>query len=174
MPRLGPLRAAFVCAIAVIALAACQREGQSAPPAAQKPAAQPPAPPPPGAQAPAAPQTAFKVTRIDLGKQLRDDKQVAEQIVVFAPADTIYASVVSEGAAASVTLQAKWTFEDGQLVSESSQTIAPTGAAATEFHIARPSGWPAGKYRVDIAANGAPVGARMFEVREAGAAGAPG
>ena len=74
-------------------------------------------------------------------------------------------SVASEGSATTVTLTARWTYEDGQLVNESSETLAPSGPAVTEFHIEKPSGWPAGKYKVEIAANGAPAGAREFEVR---------
>ena len=37
---------------------------------------------------------------------------------------------------------------------ESEQTIAPTGSAATEFHISKPDGWPAGKYKLEVLLNG--------------------
>jgi hypothetical protein len=122
-------------------------------------------PPPPPAPPPAPAGQAFAVTGIELGKQIGADKRVTEQVAVFAPADTIYASVLSSGAAPSVTVKARWTYEDGQVVSESSQAIAPTGPAVTEFHIAKPSGWPSGKYKVEIAANNAVVGTKDFEVR---------
>jgi hypothetical protein len=121
---------------------------------------QAPAPPPVSA-APAP----FRVAAIDLGSAVGADKRVASPASSFAPTDTIYASVASEGAAPSVTLTARWTYEDGQVVNESSETIAPSGPAVTEFHIAKPSGWPSGKYRVEIVANGTPSGAREFEVR---------
>jgi len=136
-------------------LGACKKEETStpAPPAA------------PRAEAPA-PQAAFRVTRIDLGNAITADKRVAAPSSTFKPKDTIYASILSEGAAPSVALAAKWTFEDGQLVSESTQTIAPTGPAATEFHIAKPDGWPAGKYKLEVAANGKLSGAQEFTVVE--------
>ncbi len=57
----------------------------------------------------------------------------------FAPTDTIYASVATDSASAS-TLSARWTFEDGQLVSETLETVAGGERAATEFHIAKPDG----------------------------------
>jgi hypothetical protein len=44
--------------------------------------------------------------------------------------------------------------------------IAPTGPATTEFHISKPSGWPAGKYKVEISADGAPAGSKEFEVKK--------
>ncbi len=127
-------------------------------------AAPPAAPPPVAAPAPTAPQP-FRVASIDLGSAIAADKRIAIAAQAFAPTDTIYASVASEGAAPSVTLTARWTYEDGQLVNESSQTIAPTGPAVTEFHIAKPSGWPAGRYKIEVASDGRPIGTREFEVR---------
>ena len=84
---------------------------------------------------------------------------------MFAPADTIYASVTTDGPAQGSTLSARWTFEDGQIVSENRETLGSSGAVDTEFHIAKPDGWPAGRYRLEIALNGQPAGARDFEVR---------
>jgi hypothetical protein len=122
------------------------------------------------APAPAAPPVStaaapFRVAAIELGSAVGPDKRVSAPSSSFAATDTIYASVASEGTSPSVTLTARWTYEDGQLVNESSEVIAPSGPAVTEFHIEKPSGWPAGKYRVEIAANGAPSGVREFEVR---------
>ena len=96
-------------------------------------------------------------------KAIGADKKVAAP-TTFGTGDTIYASVVSEGAAPQVALKARWTYEDGQLVNESAQAIAPTGPAATEFQIAKASGWPTGKYKVEISANGAVVSTKDFVV----------
>lgn len=106
----------------------------------------------------------FKVVSVDLGKQVGADKKVVEPVTAFAPTDTIYASVVSNGVAPKVELKARWTSEDGQLVDESSQTIAPTGPAVTEFHVAKPTGWPTGKYTVTISADGTVVATKEFAV----------
>lgn len=152
-------RAVSAALILVSFAVACGRE-EAAPPT--PPAAAPQAAP----AAPPAAAEAFRVSRIDLGNAVDGEKRVAAPSTVFAPGDTIYASVVTEGEAPSVTLVARWTFEDGQLVSEDSQTIAPSGPAATEFHIAKPDGWPTGRYQVEVVADGQPAGARTFEVRE--------
>ncbi len=143
---------ALCCAVAL--LFSCQKSEEPKP-AAPAPQAAAPAP-----QAPAA----FQVTSIDLGNAIGTDKKVAAPSTSFKPSDTIYASIVTVGSAPSVTLKARWTYKDGQLVSESSQSIAPTGPAATEFHIAKPDGWPAGKYTLEVAANGTQVGTREFTV----------
>jgi hypothetical protein len=105
------------------------------------------------------------VTAIELGKQIGADKRVTQQMMSFAPTDTIYASVVTNGTSPSATLTARWTYQDGQVVTESTQTIAPTGPAATEFHISKPGGWPAGTYKIEVSLNGRSTGTKEFEVK---------
>lgn len=118
-------------------------------------------PPPPAAV------VAFKVTSVDLGKGIMADKMVANSTDDFSPRDTVYVSVATEGTSPGAAIKAKWTFEDGQVVEETTQTVAPTGPARTEFHVFKPSGWPAGKYKVEITVDGALAGSKEFEVKRA-------
>jgi hypothetical protein len=167
------LAASFLLA----ALSGCQNNEAPAPQAAApKPAAPQAAAPQaaapqaaaPQAAAPqaAAPQAQFRVTHVDLGSAIGPDKKVAAPSVTFKPSDTIYASVLSEGIAPTAALAVRWTYEDGQVVNEATQSIAPTGPAVTEFHIAKADGWPAGKYQVQVSANGAPVETLQFTVTD--------
>jgi len=110
--------------------------------------------------------TAVRVSHIDLGRDLTADKMIGNRTDSFKPNDTIYASVATEGAAPSTTIKARWTYQDGQIVSESTQTIAPTGDARTEFHVSKPDGWPAGKYKIEVLVNGATAGTKEFEVTQ--------
>ena len=110
-------------------------------------------------------EPAFRVQTVDLGKSIGADKRVVSVTSNFATRDTIYASVVTEGSAASKTIVARWSFEDGQVVNEESQTISPSGLAVTEFHIAKPTAWPAGKYKLEILVDGAVVETESFEVK---------
>jgi hypothetical protein len=116
--------------------------------------------------APAPAATPFAVQGVEVGKQLGADKKVASPATSFAPKDTIYASGGTEGSAPSKTIVARWTFGSGKLVKADSQTIAPTGPANTEFHITKPSGWPVGKYKVEISVDGSPAGSKEFEVKK--------
>ena len=130
-------------------------------PAAPAPPAAAPAPVPP---APAA--APFAVTGVELGRAIDANKKVAAPTTEFAPGDTIYAVVASTGKSSAVTIKARWTYGDeAQLVTEQSESVAPTGPANTEFHIARPSGWPAGTYKVEITVDGAAVGTKTFTVK---------
>lgn len=119
--------------------------------------------PPPAAEAPAV--VPLSVTAVALGKQIGADKTVAQPMATFGLRDTIYASVATVGTSPDATLAATWTFQTGQVVKADTQRIAPTGPAATEFHISKPSGWPVGKYHVAITLNGVQAGAGDFEVK---------
>ena len=110
-------------------------------------------------------QTGVKVTDIDVGRSVTADKTIAEKTDSFRPADTFYVSVKTDGSGSSVILTASWTYQDGQVVDESRQTIAPTGSATvTEFHLSKPDGWPAGGYKVEVLLNGISAGTREFKV----------
>ena len=136
--------------------------------AAAAPAAQPAAAP----AAPAAPAVAdtLKVGAVTLGNAVGADKKVAKAKNAFAPSDkTIYASVATEGTTAGATLNAKWTYQDGDTattVSDISQSISTDGPAVTTFKIQNPNEWPEGKYKVAISLNGQAVGNEAFEVKK--------
>ena len=95
------------------------------------------APPPASASAPAS----ISVTAVDVGRTLNPDKSIGDKTATFKPADTIYVAVATGGTSSGATLTARFTYgSDGQLVKEESRQIAPSGAAVTEFHIAKPDG----------------------------------
>lgn len=114
-----------------------------------------------------APGEALRVTDVDVGRSIGTDRRVNDndETDEFGPNDTIYISVDTEGTASGATLMARWTFEDGQVVDETSQTISPTGPAVTEFHISNPAGWPPGNYEVEILLNGTRAETKSFSVR---------
>lgn len=139
-------------------IAGCKKKENAATPAPDTTAMAAPAPAP----APAA----LHVTEIQLGKHIGSDKHISDQTTTFSPRDTIYASVVTDGAASNAKLEARWTYQGGQKVSQSTEQISPTGGTtATEFHIVKPSGWPKGKYTVEVLLDGTSAGTKDFEVK---------
>jgi hypothetical protein len=109
--------------------------------------------------------TAVRVTDVTLGRSVGEDKAIADRTETFRASDTIYASVATDGSANSATLRARWTFEDGQVVDESTRTIAPNNRQRTEFHITKPTGWPPGKYKLEVFLDNQPAETKNFEVR---------
>lgn len=110
---------------------------------------------------------ALRVTDAELGRAIGADSRITDagDTDDFAATDTIYVSVATEGTGTGSTLTARWTFEDGQVVDETSRTISPTGPTVTEFHISMDGGMPAGTYTVEILLNGQSVEREDFEVR---------
>jgi len=118
----------------------------------------------PGATGTTGTGVGVRVSQIDMGRSLNADKTINDNTDSFKPNDAIYASIVTEGSAATATLKARWTYQDGQVVNESTQTITPTGNARTEFHISKPDGWPTGKYKLEAFLNGSSAATKDFDV----------
>jgi hypothetical protein len=154
-----------------LALTACNNSQppETAPPATEStpmapaPETAPPATTPPAMTTPA--QAPVAVTSVDLGSAVGDDQKVTSPTTTFSPKDTVYAAVSTSGNAPSATLTAKWSYQDGQTVNESSQNIAPNGPATTTFHISKPDGWPTGNYKVEISLNGTLAVTKDFTVQ---------
>jgi len=106
-----------------------------------------------------------QVSQIDLGRGVGSDKRVTDPTTEFRPNETIYATVQTNGNAPNATMTARWTYQDGQVVEETTQAVAPGSEATTEFHISKPDGWPAGKYKLEVLVNGTPAATKEFEVK---------
>src|SRR4029453_805169 len=108
--------------------------------------------------------TGIRVSHIDLGRSVSADKTISGSTDSFKPNDTIYASIATEGSAPTATLKARWTYQGGQVVNEWTETSAAPGDARTEFHVSKPNGWPAGKYKLEVLVNGSSAATKDFEV----------
>lgn len=137
-----------------VALAGCNRQG---PEPAKAPA------PAPTAQT-SAPASAT-VTDVNLGRSLTAQQTIGDQTDVFSPTDTIYASVKTQGTGSPTVLEARWTYQDGQVIKMDRQTLAPMqGTAVSEFHVSKPDGWPTGQYKLEILTDGKLTETREFKV----------
>ena len=108
---------------------------------------------------------AVRVADVKVGRAVGADKRVTDETDEFRPTDMIYAVVETQGSGPNTSLQARWTYQDGQVVDESTRSITASGEDVTEFHISKPSGWPQGKYTVEILLNGAAAGSEDFEIK---------
>jgi len=113
---------------------------------------------------PPAAVAALRVSELETGKKIEADKSIGDGTDDFGVRDTIYVAVKTEGSG-SGTLAAKWMFQDGQTVEQSSQSISPTADAWHEFHIQKATAWPAGKYKVEVTLDGAAAGTKDFEIK---------
>jgi hypothetical protein len=123
-----------------------------------------------GTAAAPAPDTAvskeLSVAGVMIGKRIGENNLIIEPTFQFAPADTVYVSVSTEGVPDSAVLGAKWRFQTGKMVDSSTQTIRPEGQANTEFHVSDPKGLQVGTYNVTIYADGDSVDSKNFAVKK--------
>ncbi|HEY4583023.1 MAG TPA: hypothetical protein VIG88_09190 [Lysobacter sp.] len=169
---------ARLIAVALLAssvLVACKKNDETVPAATPAPASSdtslPPASstpaPMPSTPAPAA---GAVISDVQLGTSVGTDNRVASPMTSFGTRDTLYASVTA-APNASGTLGARWSYlgTDGNAAPTQvdTQTQSLSGSTSTnyEFHVSKPDGWPAGKYRVEITHDGAVVQTRDFDVR---------
>ncbi|MGI8496239.1 MAG: hypothetical protein ACR2OG_01465 [Gemmatimonadaceae bacterium] len=119
------------------------------------------------APAPATPARALSVSTIDIGRHIGSDKHISDATDSFGVRDTIYASVITDGAADSAKVQARFTFDNGnKVVKDTTLVIRPSGGTtATEFHIAKATPWPKGSYRLEVFLNGTSAGSKNFSVK---------
>jgi hypothetical protein len=110
-------------------------------------------------------QPQVQVARVELGRGVGTDKRVTDPTEEFRPNETIYATVITNGSGQNAELTARWTYQDGQVVEETTQMISAAQDAASEFHVSKPDGWPAGKYKLEVLVNGTPAASKEFEVK---------
>ena len=146
--------------VAALALAGCKKK--------EEPVVVAPAPtetPAPAPVEPAPAPAALSVTSVTLGTAAGADKKIAAPTTSFKPGDKIVASVATDGTASNAEVAAKLVYQDGQTAGEQKQTLNTTGAETTNFEFAKASPWPAGKYKVEITANGAVANTTELEVK---------
>jgi pyruvate/2-oxoglutarate dehydrogenase complex dihydrolipoamide acyltransferase (E2) component len=121
------------------------------------------------AATPAAADNGFQVASITLGDAVTPDHKVRKEVTSFAPNQkTIYVSVETSGSTTGATLNAKWSYLEGngELVNSVSQSIVADGPATTTFRVQNPDLWPVGKYKVDILLDGKQVQSKTFEIKK--------
>lgn len=150
-----------------IALAGCNRDEQ---PVATEPAATGALETPPAMPAePEAPASSVRVSDVQFGTEVAADRSVTSPQTSFAAdTETIFVAITTNNSAdgESVgTLGARWTYQDGQLVDESSETVAFTAQDVTNFRISNPDAWPTGTYTLEVTIDGEVVETREFTVQ---------
>ena len=157
-------QALLVAVIGSVAIVGCKKKEEAAP----APTVTEPAPAPTPAPAPAA---TASVTTVELGNAVGPDLKLTATGTTFKPKDTITVSIGTSTSdpAASVAgkVGAKWTYANGAEVMEVSnetKDLNLTGTGATNFQIAKPDGFPPGKYKVEVSLDGAVVQTKEFEV----------
>lgn len=157
--KLNRISYALIVALAgTVALAGCKKKEEAV--VAPAPVVTEPAPAPVDAPAP------VSATSITVGNTAAADKSVAA-VSTFGVKDKIIVSVKTDASTpANATIDAKLTYQDGQVAGQQTANVKAEDAGTTNVEFTKATDWPAGKYTVVVTLNGQPVGlAQDIEVK---------
>lgn len=95
-------------------------------------------------------RAALSVIDVDMGRHVGADSTITDKTDEFTPSDTIFASVHTSGTANNGAVVARWTFEDGTVVDEKTNTVTTSGDSRTVFHLSKAGGLAKGKYTLRV------------------------
>ena len=111
----------------------------------------------------AAAATPRRVSLVMIGKGA--GSRVTEPTFQFAPQDTVYLSVATEGSGGATSVSAAWRSQSGEIVQQSSEPIPP-GGENVAFTLAQPKGLKPGTYKVVVFLGNDSVDAKVFAVKK--------
>jgi hypothetical protein len=106
--------------------------------------------------------TPRQVSLVMIGKG--SGSRVTEPTFQFAPQDTVYLSVATQGSAGSTSVSTAWRSQSGEIVQQSSEAIPPGGTVA--FTLAPPKGLKPGTYKAVVFLGDDSVDAKVFVVKK--------
>ena len=144
--------------VATVGITGCKKKEEAV--VAPAPVVTEPAPAPVEAPAP------VSATSITVGNTAAADKSVAA-VSTYGVKDKIIVSVKTDAATpANAAIDAKLTYQDGQVAGQQTATVVAEDAGTTNVTFANTNPWPAGKYTIVVTLNGQPVGlAQDIEVK---------
>ena len=150
--KLNRISYALIIALAgTVALAGCKKKEEAVvvpPPVVAEPA------PAPVETAPAP----VSATSVIVGNAAGTDRSVAA-VSTFGTKDKIIVSVKTDAAtAANAAIDAKLTFQDGQVAGQQTANVMAEDAGTTNVTFSNTNPWPVGKYKVDVTVNGQAAG----------------
>ena len=104
----------------------------------------------------------LQMTAIQLGRTVNSDHTVGGFTTTFTPDDSIYLAVLT-GGAGSGTIRVRWKYGE-HVFDEPKKQVSYNQAAATDFRLQSPGGFPRGDYTAEVFIDDQPVGTRPFHV----------
>ena len=106
-----------------------------------------------------------RVSMSMIGKRLGAGNRVMEPTFQFAPQDTVYLSVATEGSVGASKVTAAWRSQGGEVVQQSSEPLQD-GNGSVAFSLAQPKGLKPGTYKVVVFLGDDSVDAKVFAVKK--------
>jgi hypothetical protein len=112
----------------------------------------------------AAASTERRVSNVMIGRRIGSGNRMAEPTFQFAPEDTVFVSVATEGIGGARTLTAAWRSQTGEILQQSTDTIR--SGENTAFQLSRPKGLKPGAYKVILFLGNDSADTKVFVVKK--------
>lgn len=106
-----------------------------------------------------------RISNVMIGRRVGTGNRIIEPTFQFAPTDTVYVSVGTEGTEGAATLAAAWRTQTGEILQQASQPVPGQGENA-EFHLAQPKPLKPGTYKVIVFLGDDSVDTKVFGVKK--------
>lgn len=93
------------------------------------------------------------------------DDTVGTLTNTFAPRDSVYVDVLTNGTDGDYQITTRWIDPAGNLLLENGRVVAAAGPKHTVFSLSKPDGWQPGAHAVEITINGKVAGKHAFQVK---------
>jgi hypothetical protein len=110
-------------------------------------------------------RAALSVIDVDMGRRVAADSTITDKTDTFTPMDTVYASVHTSGTAQNGAVVGRWTFEDGSVVDEKTNTVTTSGDARTVFRLGKSGNLSKGRYTLHVIIDGKEVRSKDIAVK---------
>jgi hypothetical protein len=106
-----------------------------------------------------------RVSSVMIGKRIGAGNRMTDPTFQFAPQDTVFLSVGTEGTSGPTSLMAAWRSQTGEVVQQSTEFVR-TGGENTAFQLAQPKGLKPGTYKVILFLGDDSVDTKVFVVKK--------
>ena len=105
-----------------------------------------------------------RVSNVMIGKHIGANNLVTEPTFQFAPQETVFVSVASEGTEGAGQVTAAWRSQNGEVVQKTTESIQP--GKNTLFQLSQPKGLKPGTYKVVLFLGDDSADTKVFAVKK--------
>ena len=104
------------------------------------------------------------VSSVMIGKRIGSGNRMTEPTFQFAPQDTVYLSVATEGSTGPDKIITAWRSQTGEVLQQPTEAIQP--GQNTAFQLSQPKGLKPGTYKVIVFLGSDSVDTKVFVVKK--------
>lgn len=107
----------------------------------------------------------LRVSNVMIGRKMGANHLITEPTFQFAPKDTVFISVATEGSGGATALTAAWRYQSGEVLQKTSEPV-PASGKNIGFSLSQRRGLKLGTYKVIVFLDNDSVDTKVFVVKK--------